>query len=210
MRPTCKCTPAPVTATVGCASEPTRAQHQQYDPTKEEVAAPSSNENHTLQPKKKNTAFLSPLHIPAQHASSHGLWDGFIHRTGKENQAGFPVRPSSREHESSPLFWGSHTVLKSVLCHKERPSGDPPSTSAVHTLPLSHAPRRESGAPHRFPGHAHRAAPHPRAGMLKNTCLLTSGIFEATPGTCRLRAGSPGLGSGTATARTRLGARGGP
>jgi len=167
VRPTCKCTPAPVTATVGCASEPTRAQHQQYDPTKEEVAAPSSNENHTLQPKKKNTAFLSPLHIPAQHASSHGLWDGFIHRTGKENQAGFPVRPSSREHESSPLFWGSHTVLKSVLCHKERPSGDPPSTSAVHTLPLSHAPRRESGAPHRFPGHAHRAAPHPRARVVK-------------------------------------------
>ena len=80
----------------------------------------------------------------------------------------------------------------------------------MHTLPLSHAPRRESGAPHRFPGHAHRAAPHPRAGMLKNTCLLTSGIFEATPGTCRLRAGSPGLGSGTATAHTRLSARGGP
>ena len=77
------------------------------------------------------------------------------------------MRPSSREHESSPLFWGSHTVLKSVLCHKERPSGDPPSTSAVHTLPLSHAPRRESGAPHRFPGHAHRAAPHPRARVVK-------------------------------------------
>ena len=37
----------------------------------------------------------------------------------------------------------------------------------MHTLPLSHAPRRESGAPHRFPGPAHRAAPHPRAGVLK-------------------------------------------
>jgi hypothetical protein len=37
----------------------------------------------------------------------------------------------------------------------------------VHTLPLSHAPRRESGAPHRFPGHAHRAAPHPRARVVK-------------------------------------------
>ena len=80
----------------------------------------------------------------------------------------------------------------------------------MHTLPLSHAPRRESGAPHRFPGPAHRAAPHPRAGVLKNTCFLTSGIFEATPGTGRLMAGSPGLGSGTATAHTRLSARGGP
>ena len=209
VRPTCKCTPAPVTATVGCASEPTRAQHQQYDPTKEEVAAPSSNENHTLQPKKKNTAFLSPLHIPAQHASSHGL--GRLHPPhGEGKPSWLPRRPPSREHESSPIFWGSHTFLKSVLCHKERPSGDPPSTSAVHTLPLSHAPRRESGAPHRFPGPAHRAAPHPRAGVLKNTCVLTSGIFEATPGTGRLMAGSPGLGSGTATAHTRLSARGGP
>ena len=54
------------------------------------------------------------------------------------------------------------------------------------------------------------AAPHPRAGVLTNTCLLTSGIFEATPGTGRLRAGSPGLGSGTATAHTRLSARGAP
>ena len=42
-------------------SEPTRAQHQQYDTTREEVAAPSSNENHTLQQKKTRTRPSSPL-----------------------------------------------------------------------------------------------------------------------------------------------------
>jgi hypothetical protein len=107
VRPTCKCTPAPVTATVGCASEPTRAQHQQYDPTKEEVAAPSSNENHTLQPKKKEHG----LPLPSAHSSSTRVlsWpQGWLHppRGEGKTKAGFPARPPSREHESSPLFGG--------------------------------------------------------------------------------------------------------
>ena len=60
----------------------------------------------------------------------------------------------------------------------------------MHTLPLSHAPRRESGAPHRFPGPARRAALHPRVGVLMNTCFLDKRNKEAP----REQAGSgPGV-----------------
>ena len=133
VRPTCKCTPAPVTATVGCASEPTRAQHQQYDPTKEEVAAPSSNENHTLQPKKKNTAFLSPLHIPAQHASSHGLRDGFIHRAGKEKQKLASLRVRHPESMNPARFLGvPHSPQIGSLPQREAFRGPPEHLRSAH------------------------------------------------------------------------------
>ena len=133
VRPTCKCTPAPVTATVGYASEPTRAQHQQYDPTKEEVAAPSSNENHTLQPKKKNTAFLSPLHIPAQHASSHGLRDGFIHRAGKEKQKLASLRVRHPESMNPARFLGvPHSPQIGSLPQREAFRGPPEHLRSAH------------------------------------------------------------------------------
>ena len=119
--------------TVGCASEPTRAQHQQYDPTKEEVAAPSSNENHTLQPKKKNTAFLSPLHIPAQHASSHGLRDGFIHRAGKEKQKLASLRVRHPESMNPARFLGvPHSPQIGSLPQREAFRGPPEHLRSAH------------------------------------------------------------------------------
>lgn len=60
MRPTCKCTPAPVTATVGCASEPTRAQHQQSDSLKDSHPLSWSPCDHTLQHKSRTRVFPSP------------------------------------------------------------------------------------------------------------------------------------------------------
>jgi hypothetical protein len=60
VRPTCKCTPAPVTATVGCASEPTRAQHQQSDSLKDSHPLSWSPCDHTLQPKSRTRVFPSP------------------------------------------------------------------------------------------------------------------------------------------------------
>ena len=60
VRPTCKCTPAPVTATVGCASEPTRAQHQQSDSLKDSHPLSWSPCDHTLQPQSRTRVFPSP------------------------------------------------------------------------------------------------------------------------------------------------------
>ena len=106
----------------------------------------------------------------------------------KEKHAGSPARPPSRGHDQTAL-WGS-AVFKSVPSNKKRPPGDPPSSSAVHTLPLNHAARRKSRAPPCFPGPAHRAAPHHTSGGVQNTCDLTSGILRQL----RAQAGSkPGV-----------------
>jgi hypothetical protein len=59
------------------------------------------------------------------------------------------------------IFWGSQEDSqppRGLL-------GTSRGTFAMPTRPLPHIPRRERGAPPRFPSPAHRAAPDPRAGM---------------------------------------------
>ena len=83
--------------------------------------------------KKKNTAFLSPLHIPAQHASSHGLRDGFIHRAGKEKQKLASLRVRHPESMNPARFLGvPHSPQIGSLPQREAFSGPPEHLRSAH------------------------------------------------------------------------------